>query len=225
MSVFKIKSKKFDLLSGNSSRFLVNRIMLDSKDAPTTKKYIELEYIEGTGTQWIDTRQYGTDKTKIQTKVFLVESTGELIVGYLGTNDSADYRIFNAYDTLYWDIMTSRLIGSSFLPNAMHEFECGNNYVKDLATGSNLVSGSAVATFKTAGTIKLFYADGMPVDGYDKLTTKAKIYYLKMYESNSLVLDLIPVKDKNDVVCMYDKVSDTFFYNQGTGNFIAGPEV
>ena len=77
----------------------------------------------------------------------------------------------------------------------------------------------------TGRNIKLFYADGTLVDGYDKLTAKAKIYYLKMYESNSLVLDLIPVKDKNDVVCMYDKVSDTFFYNQGTGNFIAGPEV
>ena len=35
---------------------------------------------------------------------------------------------------------------------------------------------------------------------------------------------LIPVKDENDVVCMYDKISDTYFRNAGTGDFIAGPE-
>ena len=34
-----------------------------------------------------------------------------------------------------------------------------------------------------------------------------------------------PVLDKNGIPCMYDKVTDQFFYNQGTGQFIAGPVV
>jgi len=54
----------------------------------------------------------------------------------------------------------------------------------------------------------------------------AKIYYTRLYDVNdNLIVDLIPVLDANDVPCMYDKVSGTFFYNIGTGDFIAGPVV
>ena len=35
-------------------------------------------------------------------------------------------------------------------------------------------------------------------------------------------MDLIPVIDKNNVACLYDKVSGQFFYNQGSGNFNIG---
>ena len=53
-----------------------------------------------------------------------------------------------------------------------------------------------------------------------------KIYYAKIWDdNNSLVRDFIPVKDPSGVVCLYDKVSGNFFYNAGTGNFIAGPDL
>ena len=54
----------------------------------------------------------------------------------------------------------------------------------------------------------------------------AKIYYTRLYDVNdNLIVDLIPVLDASDVPCMYDMVSGTFFYNIGTGDFIAGPVV
>ena len=34
-----------------------------------------------------------------------------------------------------------------------------------------------------------------------------------------------PVLDKNGTPCMYDNVTDQFFYNAGTGQFIAGPVI
>ena len=52
----------------------------------------------------------------------------------------------------------------------------------------------------------------------------ARIYNISFRTANNiLVRDFIPVLDKDGVPCMYDKVTVQFFYNQGTGQFIAGP--
>jgi len=50
----------------------------------------------------------------------------------------------------------------------------------------------------------------------------AKVWSYKHYRNGILIRDFIPVLDKDDVACMYDKVSGEFFYNKGTGQFIAG---
>ena len=47
--------------------------------------------------------------------------------------------------------------------------------------------------------------------------------YCKIWDSNdNLVRHFVPAIDSEDVVCMYDKVTKTFFYNQGDGNFTCG---
>ena len=63
------------------------------------------------------------------------------------------------------------------------------------------------------------------VQVYDNEGTR--IYYHREYLADgTLVMNLIPVKRKFDnVVGMYDTVSQTFFTNQGTGDLIAGPAI
>ena len=53
---------------------------------------------------------------------------------------------------------------------------------------------------------------------------KAEFYYMKIYDksTNKLVRDFIPVEDINGVICLYDKVTKQFFYNIGSGTFVAG---
>lgn len=51
------------------------------------------------------------------------------------------------------------------------------------------------------------------------------IYLFKVWDNNQTYEELIPVVDKQGVPAMYDKVSGQLFYNQGTGQFIAGPRV
>ena len=53
----------------------------------------------------------------------------------------------------------------------------------------------------------------------------ARCYGCKLYYSDVLLMDLVPAKDENNVVCMFDKVSGTYKYNNGTGSFIAGSPV
>lgn len=49
----------------------------------------------------------------------------------------------------------------------------------------------------------------------------SRFYGCKIYLGNLLIMDLVPAKDSNNVVCIYDKVKKECIYNQGTGNFIA----
>ena len=49
---------------------------------------------------------------------------------------------------------------------------------------------------------------------------KMKLYNCKIYIDDILIKDLIPVLDKNNIPCLYDSISDKFFYNKGTGQFL-----
>lgn len=52
-----------------------------------------------------------------------------------------------------------------------------------------------------------------------------KLYSFKITDENgNLIQKLLPALDKNGVVGMYDTVKRKFHYNEGTGEFIAGPK-
>lgn len=53
-----------------------------------------------------------------------------------------------------------------------------------------------------------------------------KVYYLKIYENDVMVRDMIPCyKKSNSEVGMYDLENDVFYTNQGSGSFTKGPDV
>ena len=52
---------------------------------------------------------------------------------------------------------------------------------------------------------------------------RGNIYYFRIKKDGVLVLDLIPALDPDGVVCFWDNISKTFFYNQGSGYLQAGP--
>ena len=54
---------------------------------------------------------------------------------------------------------------------------------------------------------------------------RARIYFCKITNSGELVRDFVPAKNASDVVGMYDMVSGQFFTNEGTGTFVAGPDM
>lgn len=49
-----------------------------------------------------------------------------------------------------------------------------------------------------------------------------KIYSCQIYDNGTLVRDLWPCLDEDGVACMYDKVTKEYYYNAGSGEFIAG---
>lgn len=52
-----------------------------------------------------------------------------------------------------------------------------------------------------------------------------KVYHVDNYNTKFLMQDIVPAKDSNNDVCLYDKVNNVYYkpYNEGS-NLIAGPE-
>jgi hypothetical protein len=53
----------------------------------------------------------------------------------------------------------------------------------------------------------------------------ATLYYFKLFVNGTLVRDMVPCKNSNNVVGMYDVVNDTFYTSPNGAAFVAGPAV
>lgn len=74
--------------------------------------------------------------------------------------------------------------------------------------------------FPKSTTLMLFAQN--TENGADTNTqSSAYFYYFRIYLDNKIVRSFIPAK-KDGVYCLYDKVSKTYFYSLGTGNFSVG---
>lgn len=58
---------------------------------------------------------------------------------------------------------------------------------------------------------------------YSDEFSKARWYYLKIYEDDVLIRDYVPVKKLDNTVCLYEKLAGQYYYNNGSGSFKAGP--
>ena len=194
-------------------------------------EYRQVEYIESTGTQWIDTGVAAKASLKTQIKFNMTENTGESIFGS-GTDDGSDlidYRFFNHEGRAYLDFPTpdgtagefgSRIEGGTVNAGTTYELELGNFYVKNLATGSNIISGSYVDFADRTETLKMWKHHE------DRSCSTGKLYYLKIYDNNSLIRDYIPCYRTSDgEVGLWDSVTRTFYTNSGESKLVRGPLV
>ena len=53
----------------------------------------------------------------------------------------------------------------------------------------------------------------------------ARLYYFKLFVEGTLVRDMVPCKDPNNVVGLYDLVNNTFYSSPNGAAFTAGPTV
>ena len=183
--------------------------------------YRELEYLESTGTQWVDTGIVGSSNISVD-------------ILYKPTNVSSSSHIFGARnESAVGNGFGVGLISDQFVFDYNGRVTASNvnvydivkyRIVKDKQNNSLYADGSLVfstpntaSTFTTTATISLF---SMRTNtAIPSSTRTGNIYYCKIYDNGTLVRDFIPVLDFNNTPCMYDKVTDAYYYNQGTGSF------
>lgn len=188
-------------------------------------EYVELEYLQSSGTQYIDTLIKETSCFMFDFKFRPESSTYSKWQSYLsGTLDN--FTIGAAENTPAGCYLRYRTSEIFFLLDNIYTTQPNTFKVMDnrcTVNSSSYTSGINTSNSVGTGSSNIFIFNNAGLSR----GARAIVYYLKMYgKDGELIRDLIPVRRLSDnVLCMYDKVSETYFENSGTDTFIAGPEV
>lgn len=203
--------------------YKLKRILMWVNQARLPSAYQEVEYIQSSGTQYIDTWIKPTNNTKIVSKLYMTSW---------------------AYQILCW-------VGRAWYYQSMSIYIDGTkyNYIgrwRSSSSGNSTVSSSVIATGTTPHIFESSQSGGFYID-WTKIWTftsysftesynmylfgwnnywsardlsSGAIYYFKIYESWTLVRDFIPCYRKSDsVIGLYDLVNNQFYTNSWTGTF------
>lgn len=187
--------------------------------------YTELPYIESTGTQYINTLINPTTNHEVVIDYQFTDSNKALLFGSRYNWQLQGYMVCADNGTIgnsYYFQKGNQFRKSSTTNLSRHimDFNVNNtNYIS--IDGTNVASFSNTTSFNAYAPIYLFSVYDGERASYGYINYGAyRLYSCKIYENSTLVGDFIPVLDSNDVACLYDKVSENYFYNGGTGDFV-----
>ena len=189
-------------------------------------EYQEVEYIQSSGTQYIDTGVVATSGFEIDIKINIDTVTGSWAPILSAHELSAPYkRNFMAYtsskkmeidagDKITQTSVTltgDDVIKASNVENNFYLNINGTNYTPTVTTAASNLAYSG-------RTMHLLHSNG-----YDFGYTSGKVYYCKITVDGTLVRNFVPCYRKSDnIVGLYDLVNGVFYTNAGTGNFAKG---
>lgn len=180
--------------------------------------YKKIEYIQSSGTQYIDTGIIGSYDTRV-TAEFEILSIGSGTVFVFGSqaNNNVRYCLgITSASVFRSDYGTEYISGPSAAT--------GTKYTADKNRNVCTINGTAInsnaQTFTGTTNIYLF------ARSYSSLSyANLKMYGCKIYSNDVLVRDFIPCKNASGVAGMWDDVNSVFYGNAGSGTFTAGLEI
>lgn len=197
------------------------------------ENYTALEYIESSGTQYINTGLSMPNgfHAVFDATVTKLTSAYQGFFGTLGSTSPYYRNYFALNDKNNWNVgCYGYRIYTGPIVNQKYSYDVCNihnsiflkvNGIEQTASSSG---EDTVSAERYSGNIWIFARNYATAPGYSNI----KLYNLKFYETanyNNLIANYIPCINSNNEIGLYDLVSETFYGNSGTGTFIAGPEV
>lgn len=189
--------------------------------------YTQLEYIQSSGAQYINTGFKPTGATKVDI-TFQMLSQGSAQQSIFGARPgtSGRFTVFTGYSTgdLQVDYNTAQSLASlntvisGLNVNRRTTLSVSNALV---VNGTSIKTVSAV-TFTSAYALFLFANNN---SGVIQLPGSMRLYECQIYDNDILVRFFTPCKNASGKVGLYDTVGAAFYGNAGTGAFTAGPEI
>lgn len=209
-----------------NDRFFVDKNNVQIELLPA--EYVRVNYIESTGTQYINTEYIPDELTDM-----------EIDFAYIGVNNTT---------SVWYPICGERSgSGSTYLGFWVNrnDFKIAVNYGGYDSGNSSTQSISRNARFNLKNSGSKFYLNGNMFTSSTTQVTKGttpiyiftigngsgvenrhvliKLYSFKIYEENVLVRNMVPCYRKSDnVIGLYDVINGKFYTNSGTGEFIKG---
>lgn len=194
-------------------------------------EYQETEYLECFGEQYIDTKVYGTQNTKVifsfqctnisKPNGFLGNTMADTDRAFVISTTNANNRVVALSCNASGTVSVQNLLPDTILRN--YEVSNKDGFWVNGALYRTFPKGS---NFTTTETLKFLRTDQNL--GTERIVKYAygKAYPLKIFENNVLMGYFIPCYRKSDKKPgMYDIIGKDFYINKGAGDFAVGPDV
>ena len=203
-------------------------------------EYQEVEYIESTGTQYIDTKVeanlvYGYEIRYKSTGIVNQYKDIYYLDGIMGVNSSnGDIKVWYSYENNIPKIqivLRNKGVSYTAFSNVEEYYNTLNN-VKVRVDGTVYYNGEKLTQLSGFSdpmencTISIFNVYDAHIKK-NHFSSKTKLYIAKLYNKNEeLLRDFVPCYRKSDgVIGLYDRVENKFYTNLETGSFQKGEDV
>lgn len=204
-------------------------MMLKKSSGGLPEGYTAVEYIQTSGSQYIDTGVKSSASVGLSADFCLVDTQGKqnlaqvydqyeryqlaaLAATDFASPDGAVWFVCGYYNTLqhFKKADTDRHI---------YYFNADGQYTVEMDGIQYKKADPSQTTFPAdARNLWLFVRHAPYVNEY----AHVKLYSCAMYDGGVKIRDFKPCLDADGVPCLYDLISKTAFYNQGSGSFTWG---
>ena len=184
--------------------------------------YTQVEYLQSSGTQYIDTGFKPNQDTMIEADIVYLGIAGDNIAGVRNSSSDA----INRFGLITFS--STEKIGAFFrdssiqaitLDNKKHKYNLSKNglYVDFILYGSSN-SGSFACSYN-------YILFGFNNGSSGIVYTKSRVYACKIYNSGTLIRNFVPARNASGTLGLYDTVNGAFYTNAGSGTFTAGADI
>lgn len=203
------KGFKYELVDSNECKVYYCKSDYCDSDG---NGYSEVEYLESTGTQYIDTLLVSSSSSHIyydiDFEVLKTDTYTEDRMPIGGPNYAFNTYFLQVYNNKFYMFNINSNTNCTELHNRV-KFYLEKWYINDSLIDMQI-------TYPSRDINIYLFRWG---DKY----SKNKLYKCTFYDKNGLLIrDYIPVIDSSERSCLFDKVSRECYYNQGTGEFLWG---
>ena len=196
--------------------------------------YTQLEYIESTGTQYIDTGVNADNKLKLDMDMEFtskgistyknpfgaIYNTGALRL-HINPNNASSVNIQTGPNNSNVPVFN----GYPYTTRFQSIIDILN---KTITTRIDDTTQESTLTYTNSFNLNMnFWLFRRNANSEDlKYYSYNKLYYFRMYQNGTLVRDFIPCyRNSDNEAGLYDLINNVFYTNQGTGKFIKGPSI
>ena len=192
--------------------------------SPLPASYTPVNYIESTGTQYINTGVApSTMDTMVEVQYMFLGNKGtgfDSIIGSRGHSSGTGryYPVSCNGTSGVRHVMGDNVLMSSYDLNQIHTVIFNNS------SGQCSVDGTVVGDVGTSFKVHSYpmFLFGLNMDGKFQYMSLSRIYYCKIWQNGTLLRYMIPCVNPNGKPGFYDLVNNVFYGNVGTGTFFIG---
>lgn len=198
-------------------------LVVRTKASPIPNEYQLVEYIEANGLSYILLNYFPREETSIQAKMHYFASYNQYC--YFGCQDGNNVRAFKGYFYDQTNYRFGNSTVSAYNPSGK-DIEVYFNKTS-VTTIVDCVSRSFNFSYSTApiGQYKLALFANNNGGNITQICNNGFVYFFTIRENDEIKLNLYPVYRKADnKPGMYDVINHVFYTNQGSGEFLVGPD-